>query len=87
MTIKEAKAVVRANMDDKSSVCYVPVQKFTLAMSMLLVAKWCRKCKDGDCKDCTIRTLGEKLKESIVFEPMFDENFNLLDPPKGDKGK
>ncbi len=80
LTVKDTSEIAQKNMSDADALCYVPIQKFTIAMAMLVTAKYCGKCGAKNCKGCEVRVLSEKLKTSIAFEPMFDENFNVLEP-------
>lgn len=79
-SLRNMKDTVRKSMSDKDACCYVPVQKFTIAMAMLATAKCCDSCRDK-CEECEIATMYRKLKWSIAQAPMFDNEFNVLEPP------
>lgn len=80
-SIKNVEDTSRKSMSDKDACCYVPVQKFTIALAMLVTARYCKNCRDK-CEDCEIARMYSKLKWSIAQAPMFDEEFNVLEPPK-----
>lgn len=80
-SLGNVKYAVRKSMSDKDACCYVPVQKFTIALAMLATARCCQNCRDK-CEECEIATMYRKLKWSIAQSPMFDEEFNVLEPPK-----
>lgn len=86
-TVKNAQKVFQKNMSDADALCYVPIQKFTIAMAMLVTARYCGNCGTKNCKKCQVKVLEKKLTESIGLEPMFDENFNVLEPPKSNREK
>lgn len=84
LTEKGVKDIVRGNMTDADCLHYVPIQKFTIAMAMIVAARHCRDCV-GDCNDCEVSVMADKLDDAIRLPPMFDEDFNLLPPPKDGK--
>ena len=79
LNLKEVKRICAASMCDRDSVQYVPIQKLTIAFALFAVAQCCRGCR-GKCQDCMLSTTADRLKESIEFEPFFDENFDLILP-------
>lgn len=87
LTQKEALDAVKAGMTDENCLHYVPVQKLTIAIAMHVTERYCRECGAWDCEECTVSTMAEKLKVAIGQPAMFDENFNLLPPPKEEVGK
>ena len=80
-TERAVRSFVRGYMTDADCLHYVPVQKFTIAMAMLVTARHCRNC-NGFCEKCEISVMAGKLKFSMRLQPMFDGDFNVLPPPK-----
>lgn len=89
MIDKVAKTVddITRNMKDADALCYVPVQKMTVAVAMLVASRYCKMCGNDACGECEVRTLSEKLKDAIGLEPIFDEDFNLIVPAGAKRGK
>ena len=83
MTRKTVERLVREGMSEEDALCYVPIQKFTVAMCMLAVSDACRGC--GSRKGC----------EWCETPPMLDEDGIPIPPRKeapglaklGEKGK
>ncbi len=79
-TERDARDAVRKSMSEADAPCYVPVQKFTIAIAMLATTRCCMECS-GNCNGCEIPVMYEKLKTSIGYPPIFDADFNVLTPP------
>ena len=83
MTKKQMKELIRDNMPEDQAAQYIPVQKLTVALSLMCLVQMCSRCGRGKrkCGDCIFSMLEDRLAEAMQFAPMFDENFNVLPPP------
>lgn len=83
MTKKQMKEFIRDNMSEDQATQFIPVQKLTVALSLMGLVQMCSRCGRGKrkCEDCVFGTLEDKLTGAMQFPPMFDEEFNLLPPP------
>lgn len=96
MTRKTVERLVREGMSEEDALCYVPIQKFTVAMCMLAVSDACRGCGSRKgCEWCEKSMLGRKLAAVVKTPPMLDEDGIPIPPRKeapglaklGEKGK
>lgn len=63
---------------DGTEMCYVPVQKMTVAVAYAVIkSRVCEDCK-GNCEKCVVKSLLAKLEVSMTDKPIFDSEFNLL---------
>lgn len=82
MTKKQMKELIRANMPADQAAQFIPVQKLTIALSLMCLMQMCGSCGRGKrkCEDCVFSTLESKLAVAIQFTPWLDKEFNLLPP-------